>query len=76
MNSIVNIIFILVVLCFQLITKVQLKIVNIGNLNLSSGKLIDECTIAYRTFGSVNSNSSDIIIIPHGLAELLKKLEN
>lgn len=37
---------------------------NIGDLRLSGNKVISNCTIGYRTFGKLNSDSSNVIIFP------------
>jgi len=59
--------FVILFLLWQIILQPaysQLKIVNIGNLNLNSGELLEDCFIGYRTFGSINNDSSNIIIYP------------
>jgi homoserine O-acetyltransferase len=40
------------------------KIADIGNLILMSGDTINNCSIGYRTFGKINSDTSNIIIYP------------
>jgi len=37
---------------------------NIGELKLTSGEMIDNCQIGYRTFGKLNEGKSNIIIYP------------
>ena len=40
------------------------KFAEIGDLKLASGELITNCLIGYRTFGKINSDSSNVIIFP------------
>jgi len=40
------------------------QIANIGNFTLESGKVINSCQIGYRIIGTVNSDSSNIILYP------------
>lgn len=40
------------------------RFANIGDLKLQSGKTLYNCQIGYRTFGSINVDSSNIIIYP------------
>jgi homoserine O-acetyltransferase len=64
MKSKVNlIIFLLVIINATVISQSNLIVVNIGELELQSGKTII-CNIGYRTFGNINSDSSNVIIYP------------
>lgn len=47
-----------------IIAQSQQQFANIGTLELISGNTITNCTIGYRTFGKVNSDSSNVIIYP------------
>lgn len=58
----------------------NLVVVNIGDLELQSGETI-YCNVGYRTFGKINSDSSNVIIYPtwfegttEGIASLIEKL--
>lgn len=42
----------------------NLKIVDIGNFNLTSGDVLENCRIGYSTFGQMNEDKSNIIIYP------------
>lgn len=47
-----------------IIAQSQQQFANIGTLELISGNTITNCTIGYRTFGKLNSDSSNVIIYP------------
>jgi len=63
-----NIFFKLIVLEMLLVSSVSAqslqRFANIGDLKLQSGKTLYNCQIGYRTFGSINVDSSNIIIYP------------
>jgi homoserine acetyltransferase len=40
------------------------KFINIGNLKLQSGSEILNCKIGYRTIGRLNSNKSNVVLVP------------
>ncbi len=40
------------------------KFANLGDLELVSGKVIENCITGYRTFGKINEDSSNVIIFP------------
>jgi homoserine O-acetyltransferase len=42
----------------------NLNLVDVGNLKLESGEVINNCKIGYRTFGKMNESKSNIIIFP------------
>jgi homoserine O-acetyltransferase/O-succinyltransferase len=42
----------------------QQKFMEIGNLKLLSGDVIENCVLGYRTFGKLNQDSSNVIIFP------------
>ncbi len=44
----------------------------IGDLKLQSGKILRDCKIGYRTFGSINNASSNAILIPTWFAGVSK----
>ncbi len=63
-----------------IIAQSQQQFANIGTLELISGNTITNCTIGYRTFGKLNSDSSNVIIYPtwfegttENIARLLQK---
>lgn len=73
------IIFLLVIINTTIISQSNLIVVNIGELEMQSGEIIN-CNIGYRTFGKINSDSSNIIIYPtwfegttEGIASLIEK---
>lgn len=45
---------------------------NIGDLKLQSGKILYDCKIGFRTFGSLNKDSSNAILIPTWFAGVSK----
>jgi len=45
---------------------------NIGDLKLQSGKILYDCKIGFRTFGSLNNDSSNAILIPTWFAGVSK----
>ena len=62
-----HIIKILLVLTFSIsIVQAQSeqKFAEIGDLNLVSGEVINNCVVGYRTFGELNTDSSNVIIFP------------
>jgi homoserine O-acetyltransferase len=59
-----KIITILLIAAFQLNAQSKQRIITIGDLELTSGSKLENCFIGYRTFGKVNSDSSNIIIYP------------
>ena len=44
----------------------KLKYENLGDFKLESGKVIKNCKIAYRVYGKINKDKSNIIIFPTG----------
>lgn len=42
----------------------ELQIASIGDFQLVSGEVIRDCEIGYRTFGTLNSKKSNIIVMP------------
>ncbi len=53
-----------VLLSTVIIAQSQQQFANIGTLELVSGDSITNCNIGYRTFGKLNSDSSNVIIYP------------
>lgn len=45
---------------------------NIGDLKLQSGKILSDCKIGFRTFGSLNNDSSNAILYPTWFAGVSK----
>jgi homoserine O-acetyltransferase len=65
MKTTVSILFAIVIL--YVVTSYSQSIqlfAEIGNLNLVNGSKIENCVIGYRTFGKLNSDSSNAIIFP------------
>jgi len=53
------------------------QIVDIGDFELENGQVIKNCKIGFRTFGSLNSDSSNIVLYPtwyNGTSEHIAKL--
>ena len=42
----------------------ELKTINIGTLPLGKGGIIEDCRIAYRTFGQLNDNKTNVMLFP------------
>jgi homoserine O-acetyltransferase len=42
----------------------EIQIVNIGALSLEKGGVIEDCKIAYRTFGQLNKDKSNVLLFP------------
>lgn len=60
----ISLILTVVLLSPVIIAQSQQQFANIGTLELISGNTITNCTIGYRTFGKLNSDSSNVIIYP------------
>lgn len=58
----------LLLLVTPLFSQPKLKIENIGDFKLESDKVIEDCKIAYRTFGKLNEEKSNVILFPTGFA--------
>ncbi len=72
-----SIIAVAVILILTMTPDAQQKFAQIGNLELESGETIENCQIGYRTFGKINSDSTNIIIYPtwfEGKSEHLETL--
>ena len=54
----------LLLLVTPLFSQPKLKIENIGDFKLESDKVIEDCKIAYRTFGKLNKDKSNVILFP------------
>jgi homoserine O-acetyltransferase len=53
----------------------DLKFANLGDFHLESGEVLHDCRIGYRTFGHLNANASNAILLPTwagGTSEELK----
>jgi homoserine O-acetyltransferase len=37
---------------------------SLGELNLTSGEVINDCQIAYRTYGKLNSEKDNVVVMP------------
>jgi homoserine O-acetyltransferase len=42
----------------------ELKFANLGDFKLDSGEVIHDCRVGYRTFGKLNADASNAILIP------------
>jgi homoserine O-acetyltransferase len=42
----------------------ELKFASLGDFKLESGEVIRDCRIGYRTFGKLNADGSNAILIP------------
>ncbi|NUN08819.1 MAG: alpha/beta fold hydrolase [Ignavibacteriaceae bacterium] len=58
------IVFLLFAHSISLYSQGELRTQNIGDLELTGGGVIKDCKVAYRVFGSANSDSSNIVIYP------------
>lgn len=47
-----------------LFSQTNLQRIDIGNLKLTSGEVIENCVMGFRTFGKLNENKTNIIIYP------------
>lgn len=73
----ISLILTVVLLSPVIIAQSQQQFANIGTLELISGNTITNCTIGYRTFGKLNSDSSNVIIYPtwfEGTTENISRL--
>ena len=48
----------------QCVLSQNLEVFNLGNFSLENGEVIYDCEIGYRTFGTLNHDSSNVIIYP------------
>lgn len=60
----ISLLLTVILLSTVIIAQSQQQFANIGTLELISGNTITNCTIGYRTFGKLNSDSSNVIIYP------------
>ena len=62
-------------LCVLVAQAQEQQFANIGDLKLQNGGVIRNCRIGYRTFGTLNSNKSNVVVFPTwagGTTEQLK----
>lgn len=52
----------------------ELQFVKLGNYRLENGQVIRNCRLAFRTFGAVNEDKSNIVLFPTWLAGTTKDL--
>ena len=52
----------------------NLKFANLGNYRLENGQVIRNCRLAYRTFGVLNSDKSNVVLFPTWLAGTTQEL--
>src|SRR6478735_2321168 len=72
--SSVRISAVLFLLCFAVPAQDQ-QFASIGDFKLTSGEVIRDCQVGYRTFGKLNADKSNVIIFPTwagGTTEQLK----
>jgi len=51
-----------------------LQFIKLGDYRLESGQVIRDCRVAYRTFGVLNTDKSNVILFPNWLAGTTKDL--
>ncbi len=61
-----NIVLLLINISYSLVTYAQgnFALANLGNFRLVNGDIIQDCTLAYRTFGKPNKAKSNTILFP------------
>ena len=64
MNNFIKFFIFLFLLTSILFAQHEQQYAEIGNLQLETGKTLQNCKIGYRTFGTLNSDSSNIVIYP------------
>ncbi len=47
-----------------LFSQTNLQLIDIGNLKLTSGEVLENCVMGFRTFGKLNEDKTNIIIYP------------
>lgn len=52
----------------------NLQFINLGNYRLENGQIIRNCRLAYRTFGVLNTDKSNVVLFPTWLAGTTKDL--
>src|SRR5207248_6265086 len=52
----------------------QQQFANLGDFKLQSGEMIGDCRIGYRTFGQLNPDKSNVILIPTWAGGTTEKL--
>ena len=62
------------VFVFQLTGQAQLKTANLGNFVLEKGKVIENFSLAYRTFGTLNQDRSNAVLFPSWLGGTSERL--
>ena len=68
------IIVILFVSSSGVVAQDNLQFANLGNYRLENGQVIRNCRLAYRTFGVLNSDRSNVILFPTWLAGTTREL--
>jgi len=38
--------------------------VNIGDLEMRSGEVLENCSVGYRTYGELNADKSNVLVFP------------
>jgi len=62
------------VFVFQLTGQAQLKKANLGDIVLENGKIIENCHLEYRTFGTLNQDRSNVVLFPAWLGGTSEQL--
>ena len=64
MKLLQKVIILLVLLSSSLFAQSQQLFAEIGDLELESGQVLENCKIGFRTFGTMNADKSNLIIYP------------
>lgn len=59
---------VLFVWCSGAFAQSELQFADLGNYALENGQIIKECRVAYRTFGVLNKDKSNVVLFPTWLA--------
>lgn len=59
-----KIIYILIIYLISLTAQENQKYQTIGDLELINGEILENCILGYRTFGKINKDSSNVIVMP------------
>ncbi|MGY8794257.1 MAG: alpha/beta fold hydrolase, partial [Woeseiales bacterium] len=50
--------------------------INIGDLEMASGEVLENCSVGYRTYGELNADKSNVLVFPTwftGTTEILEE---
>src|SRR5215813_5787748 len=59
-----SILLVCVICGLPLLASAQQQFANIGNLKLQNGGVIRDCRVGYRTFGQLNADKSNVVVLP------------